>query len=139
MAADMQAGRVCRALQLAIVQRQPAPKRIVHMDRASRYASAAHQALLGEHGLVDSLSRKANCWDNAVMERFCLNLTMARVWQRDSAHHAEATSAIDDATADAIVSDHNSVRRHATLGNSPPNAFEHPSAITQAIGVCETT
>ena len=135
MAPDMQAGLVCRALQLAIAQRQPAPGLIVHTDRGSQYASAAHQALLARHGLVGSMSRKGNCWDNAVMERFFLNLKMERVWQRDYANHAEATGDI----ADYIVSFYNSVRLHSTLGNVPPNAFEHQSAITQPIGLCEIT
>jgi putative transposase len=135
MASDMQAGLVCRALQLAIVQRQPAPGLIVHSDRGSQYASAAHQALLTKHGLVGSMSRKGNCWDNAVMERFFLNLKMERVWQNDYANHAEATNDI----ADYIVSFYNSVRLHSTLGNLPPNAFEHQSAITQPIDVCEIT
>lgn len=135
MASDMQAGLVCRALQLAIVQRQPAPGLIVHSDRGSQYASSAHQALLTRHGLVGSMSRKGNCWDNAVMERFFLNLKMERVWQNDYANHAEATNDI----ADYIVSFYNSVRLHSTLGNLPPNAFEQQSAIKQPIGVCEIT
>ena len=135
MAADMQAGLVCRALQLAIAQRQPAPGLIVHTDRGSQYASAAHQALLSKHGLISSMSRKGNCWDNAVMERFFLNLKMERVWQRDYANHAEATTDI----ADYIVSFYNNVRLHSRLGNLPPNAFEHQSAITQPINVCEIT
>lgn len=135
MAADMQAGLVCRALQLAIAQRQPAPGLIVHTDRGSQYASAAHQALLSKHGLISSMSRKGNCWDNAVMERFFLNLKMERVWQRDYANHAEATTDI----ADYIVSFYNNVRLHSRLGNLPPNAFEHQSAITQPIDVCEIT
>lgn len=135
MAADMQAGLVCRALQLAIAQRQPAPGLIVHTDRGSQYASAAHQALLSKHGLISSMSRKGNCLDNAVMERFFLNLKMERVWQRDYANHAEATTDI----ADYIVSFYNNVRLHSRLGNLPPNAFEHQSAITQPIDVCEIT
>lgn len=135
MAADMQAGLVCRALQLAIAQRQPAPGLIVHTDRGSQYASAAHQALLSKHGLISSMSRKGNCWDNAVMERVFLNLKMERVWQRDYANHAEATTDI----ADYIVSFYNNVRLHSRLGNLPPNAFEHQSAITQPIDVCEIT
>ena len=135
MAADMQAGLVCRALQLAIAQRQPAPGLIVHTDRGSQYASAAHQALLSKHGLISSMSRKGNCWDNAVMERFFLNLKMERVWQRDYANHAEATTDI----ADYIVSFYNNVRLHSRLGNLPPNTFEHQSAITQPIDVCEIT
>ena len=135
MSPDMPATLVCRALQLAIVQRRPAPGLIVHSDRGSQYASAAHQALLTQHGLVGSMSRKGNCWDNAVMERFFLNLKMERVWQRDYANHAEATRDI----ADYIVNFYNSVRLHSTLGNLPPNAFEQQSAIKQPIGVCELT
>ena len=135
VAPDMQAGLVCRALQLAIVQRQPAAGLIVHTDRGSQYASAAHQALLTKHGLVGSMSRKGNCWDNAVMERFFLNLKMERVWQRDYANHAEATSDI----ADYIVSFYNSVRLHSKLGNLPPNAFEQQSAIKKPIAVSEIT
>lgn len=135
MAPDMQATLVCRALQLAIAQRRPAPGLIVHSDRGSQYASAAHQALLAQHGLVGSMSRKGNCWDNAVMERFFLNLKMERVWQRDYANHAEAMSDI----ADYIISFYNSVRLHSKLGNLPPNAFEHQSAIKQPIDVSEIT
>ena len=79
MAAVMPAALVRAALQMDIVQRNPAPGLIVHSDRGSKYASAEHQALLAKHGLVGSMSRKANCWDNAVMERFFLNLKMERV------------------------------------------------------------
>ena len=135
MASDMQATLVCRALQVAIAQHQPAPGLIVHSDRGSQYASAAHQAVLDKHGLIGSMSRKGNCWDNAVMERFFLNLKMERVWQRDYANQAEAATDI----ADYIVSFYNSVRLHSKLGNLPPNAFEHQSAIKQPIGVYEIT
>lgn len=131
MAPDMQATLVCSALQLAIAQRQPAAGLIVHSDRGSQYASAAHQKLLSKHGLVGSMSRKGNCWDNAVMERFFLNLKMERVWQRDYANHAEATVDV----ADYIVSFYNNVRLHSKLGNLPPNAFEQKTAIKQPIAV----
>ena len=83
MAPCMHADLVCRALQLAIAQRQPTTGSIVHSDRESQYASAPHQALLARHGLVGSMSRKGSCWDNAVMERFFLSLKTERVWQRD--------------------------------------------------------
>lgn len=135
MAPSMHAQLVCAALQLAIAQRQPAPGLIVHSDRGSQYASAMHQALLGRHGLIGSMSRKGNCWDNAVMERFFLSLKMERVWQRDYANQAEAMTDI----ADYIVGFYNSVRLHSTLGNLPPNAFEQQSAITQPIAVSEKT
>ena len=117
------------------MQRRPASGLISPTDRGSQYASALHQALLTKHGLVGSMSRKGNCWDNAVMERFFLNLKMERVWQRDYPNHAEATSDI----ADDTVSFYNSVRLNSKLGNLPRNAFEHQSAITQPIGVCEIT
>ena len=71
------------------------------------------------------MSRKGNCWDNAVMERFFLSLKTERVWQRDYANHAEAMSDM----ADYIMAFYNSVRLHFKLGNLPPYAFEHQSAI----------
>ena len=64
LAPEMPATLVCAALQMAIVQRNPEPGLIVHSDRGTQYASAAHQALLQTHGLVGSMSRKGNCWDN---------------------------------------------------------------------------
>ena len=135
MAPTMHAELVCAALQLAIAQRQPTPGLIVHSDRGSQYASALHQELLVCHSLVGSMSRKGNCWDNAVMERFFLSLKTERVWQRDYANHAEAMTDI----ADYIVGFYNSVRLHSKLGNLPPNAFEQQSAIKQPIVVSEKT
>jgi len=81
---------VCDALRMAIQARRPAAGLIVHSDRGSQYASDQYQALLSEHGVVCSMSRKGNCWNNAVAERFFLNLKMERVWQRNYANHAEA-------------------------------------------------
>ena len=67
MAPNMPAELVCAALQMAIYQRQPAPGLVVHSDRGSQYASQSHRDLLARYGLQGSMSRKANCWDNAVM------------------------------------------------------------------------
>jgi putative transposase len=92
----MPASPVCTALQIAIAQRQPAPGLMVHSDQVSQYASADYQALVSRHGRVCSMSRQGNCWDKALMERFFLNLKMARVWRRDYANAAEATRAITD-------------------------------------------
>ncbi|TDS70433.1 transposase InsO family protein [Comamonas sp. JUb58] len=135
MAPTMHAELVCTALQLAIAQRRPAAGMLVHSDRGSQYASALHQALLERHGLVGSMSRKGNCWDNSVMERFFLSLKTERVWQRDYANHAEAMTDI----ADYIVGFYNSVRLHSKLGNLPPNAFEQQSAIKLPIAVSGKT
>ena len=135
MAPGMPAALVCAALQMAIAQRNPPPGLIVHSDRGTQYASAEHQALLKKHGLVGSMSRKGNCWDNAVMERFFLNLKMERVWQKDYANHAEATSDIGD----YIVGFYNSTRLHSKLGNLSPNAFERESTSKKSIKLSEIT
>ena len=134
-APDMRATLVCQALQLAIAQCQPAHGLIVYSERGSQYASDSHRALLIKYGLVGSMSRKGNCWDNLVMQRFFLNLKMERVWQRDDANRGEVMSDI----ADYIVGFYNSVRLHSTPGNLPPNAFEQKSAINRPIDVSEIT
>lgn len=124
MGPQMPATLVCAALQMAIAQRHPKAGLVVHSDRGSQYASSLHRALLSKHGLQGSMGRKGNCWDNAVMERFFLNLKMERVWQKDYANHAQASTDV----ADYIVNFYNAVRLHSTLGNLSPIAFEHQSA-----------
>jgi putative transposase len=133
VAPSMPAGLVCAALQMAVIQRNPVPGLIVHSDRGAQYASAGHQRLLAKHGLVGRMSRKGNCWDNAVMERFFLNLKMERVWQKDYANHSEAINDI----ADYIVGFHNSIRLHSKLGNLSPNAFERGSTSEKPIKLSE--
>ena len=135
MAPEMPATLVCTALQMAIVQRNPAAGLLVHSDRGTQYASAQHQGLLKKYELVGSMSRKGNCWDNAVMERFFLNLKMERVWQKDYANHSEAMTDV----ADYIVGFYNCTRLHSKLGNLSPNAFEQKSAIQHPIDVSEIT
>ena len=135
MAPGMPAALVCAALQMAIVQRHPAAGLVVHSDRGTQYASAEHQGLLTKYGLIGSMSRKGNCWDNAVMERFFLNLKMERVWQKDYANHAEAMTDV----ADYIVGFYNCERLHSKLGNLSPNAFERESAKQQPINLSEKT
>ena len=72
---------------------------------------------------------------NVVMERFFLNLKRERVWQKDYANHAEATTDI----ADYIVNFCNAVRLHSTLGNLSPIAFEHQSATINPIEMSKIT
>lgn len=134
MSPAMPATLVCAALQMALAHRQPAPGLLVHSDQGSQYASADYQALLARHGLICSMSRKGNCWDNAVMERFFLNLKMERVWQRDYANHAEA---VRDVT-DYIVAFYNNRRLHSSLGYTTPTAYEQ-AAVKEPIGVSGNT
>jgi len=135
MAPSMPAELVCTALHMAIQTRQPAPGLIVHSDRGSQYASDLYQALLTKHRFVCSMSRKGNCWDNAVAERFFLNLKMERVWQRSYANQAEARIDI----VDYIVGFYNSQRINSVLGNLPPAVFERNMAARKPIAVSEIT
>jgi putative transposase len=135
MAPEMSATLVFTALQMAIVQRNPAAGLVVHSDRGTQYASAQHKKLLEKFGLVGSMSRKGNCWDNAVMESFFLNLKMERLWQKDYANHHEAMTDV----ADYIVGFYNSTRLHSKLGYLSPNAFECKSATPPPIDVSEFT
>jgi len=121
MAPTMPAELACAALQMAIVLRQPKPGLIVHTDRGSQYASQAHRDLLAKHTLVASMSRKGNCWDNAVMERFFLSLKMERVWQRCYANPTEASADISH----YIVAFYNTQRLHSTLGYRSPADYEN--------------
>lgn len=120
----MPATLVCRALYLAIQQRNPPPGLLVHSDRGSQYASTEYQALLKKHALVCSMSRVGNCWDNAVVERFFLNLKMERVWQRDYANPQEAERDV----VDYLVSFYNDRRLSSKLNYLSPNAFERLAA-----------
>lgn len=124
---------VCRALTMAAGQRQPTAGVMMHSDRGSQYASHEYQHLLKQHGMICSMSRKGNCWDNAVMERFFLNLKMERVWQREYANHAEA---INDIT-EYIVGFYNCLRLHSALGNLPPMIYENDIAAKKLSEVSE--
>ena len=135
MAPTMPADLVMSALSMALQQRRPAPGLLLHSDRGSQYASAEYQALLARHQIVCSMSRKGNCWDNAVTERFFLNLKMERVWQRQYANHAEARRDITQ----YIVGFYNPVRLHSTLGYLSPAAYEAKSTVKQPICLSEIT
>ena len=135
MSPTMPAELVCRALSMALRARQPGAGLMLHSDRGAQYASHEYQALLKQHGVICSMSRRGNCWDNAVMERFFLNLKMERVWRQAYANPMEA---IKDVT-DYIVGFYNCQRRHSALGNLAPIAYENKFAAKQPIEVSEIT
>ena len=120
---------------MAIQARRPAAGLVVHSDRGSQYASDQYQALLTEHGFVCSMSRKGNCWDKAIAERFFLNLKMERVWQRNYANQAEAKLDV----ANYIAGFYNCERLHSVLGNLPPSVYERAMAEKELIVVSEIT
>lgn len=108
------------ALQMALSRRRPAPGLIHHSDRGVQYASAAYRAALTDHGLVASMSRKANCYDNAAMEAFWSTLKQELVYRRRFATRAEARTAIFA----YIEGFYNRRRLHSALGYQSPLDYE---------------
>lgn len=108
------------ALRMALAQRHPAPKLILHSDRGSQFASAAYRKLLAEHGLVASMSRTGNCYDNAFIESFWSSLKYELVYHHRFATRAEARSAIFD----YIETFYNRTRLHSSLAYRSPISFE---------------
>ena len=120
MGSRMTAQLVCNALKMAIWQRRPDAGLIVHSDRGSQYASKAYRRLLKAHGFIGSMSRKGNCWDNAVAESFFGSLKQERVQWR---HYQTRYEAQQD-VMQYITMWYNSRRLHSYLGNKSPNQFE---------------
>ena len=118
------------ALRMALTQRKPAPAQlIVHSDRGSQFASAAYRALLAQHGLVASMSRTGNCYDNAFIESFWSSLKYELVYHRRFTTLAEARTAVFD----YIETFYNRTRVHSSLAYQSPIKFEsnRPKQINQ--------
>ena len=108
------------ALQRALAWRQPAAGLLHHTDRGSQYASADYRAMLTTHGVVPSMSRRGNCWDNAVAESFFATLEHELLATADFHSHRDAERAIA-----AFIDDwYNPVRRHSTLDYVSPMQYE---------------
>jgi len=116
----MKKALVIRALLMAINLRQPPPGLLHHSDRGSQYASHAYQALLKQHGMVSSMSRKGNCWDNAPIERFFSSLK--REWTGDRWYRSRQDAMADVREYVAVY--YNSKRLHSTLGYMTPMNYE---------------
>jgi transposase InsO family protein len=124
MSERMSAELVLDALDMAIRDRRPSAGLIHHSDRGSQYASQAFQAMLAAHGMVPSMSRRADCYDNAVMESFFGTLKKEWVSFARYATRAEARVAIFD----YIEVYYNRRRLHSTLGNLSPSEYESRAA-----------
>jgi transposase InsO family protein len=108
------------ALRMALARRKPPPGLIVHSDRGTQFASAAYRAELARHGLVASMSRAGNCYDNAYIESFWSSLKIEAVFGRRFLRRDEARSAVFD----YIEGFYNPRRRHSALGYLSPIDFE---------------
>jgi putative transposase len=120
MGSRMKASLVCDALKMAIWQRKPQKGLVVHSDRGSQYASHEYRRLLNMYGYIGSMSRKGNCWDNAVAESFFGSLKQERVQWKDYQTRYEAQQDI----LNYISMLYNSLRLHSYLGYMNPNQFE---------------
>jgi len=108
------------ALKMAVADRQPRYGLIHHSDRGSQYASMEYQQLLAQHGIISSMSRRGNCWDNAVAESFFATLKIELVYQTQWSTRDQARSAIFE----YIELFYNRSRRHSALGYLCPDQFE---------------
>jgi transposase InsO family protein len=117
------------ALKTALLRRQPPRGLIHHSDRGSQYASSDYRRLLKANGIVCSMSRRGNCWDNAVAESFFSTLKLELVYEHDWATRAEARAAIFE----YVEIFYNGKRRHSSLGYLSPVDFErHHEETSQA-------
>jgi putative transposase len=115
----MTADIVVDALTMAWFRRRPAPGLMHHSDRGSQYASRVFQTRLAEYGMVCSMSRKGNCWDNAPSESFFNSLKNERV---HGARYVTREEAISD-LFEYIEVFYNRRRRHSTLNSKSPIQF----------------
>jgi len=121
MSSRMKAELACDALKMALWQRRPGSSVIVHSDRGIQYASKAYRTLLTMHGCIGSMSRKGDCWDNAVAESFFGRLKQERVMWRNYQTRYEAQQDI----LNYITMFYNSKRLHSHLDYKTPNQFEN--------------
>jgi transposase InsO family protein len=118
----MEARCTARALQHALDARKPAAGLVFHSDRGVQYASAEVTSMLSQHGLVPSMSRAGNCWDNAVVESFFSTLKTElgdSFPSRESARYA---------LFEYLNVFYNRRRLHSTLGYLSPQQYEEKAA-----------
>ena len=119
-AEHMRSELISDALRMAVFRRDPVAGLMHHSDRGSQYVGSDYQSLLKKWGIEVSMSRKGNCWDNAVMERFFGSLKSE--WTYDE-RYLTRVQAKDD-VVDYIEMFYNSDRLHSTLGYASPAEFE---------------
>jgi putative transposase len=109
------------ALEMALRQRQPGRGLLHHSDRGVQYASADYRNKLQAHGVIASMSRRGNCYDNATMESFWSSLKQELIQRRRFQTRAQAAQAIFE----WIEVFYNRRRLHSSLGFKSPVDFEN--------------
>ncbi len=117
---NMKTPLVNDALNMALISRKPSKGLIWHTDRGSQYASYSHRDLLELHGIEQSMSRKGNCWDNAVAESFFHTLKTELVYHEVYETRAQANQSIFE----WIEVYYNRQRMHSANNNLSPVEFE---------------
>ena len=129
MANHMRAELVNQALTMAICQRQPAAGLIMHTDRGSQYGADSYRQLLTQHGIEPSMSRKGNCWDNAVAESFFHTLKTELIYLEDFDTHEQTQTAVFE----YIEVFYNRQRCHSANGYLAPLAYEQALKINEML------
>jgi len=111
---------VLQALAMALLHRHPPANLLFHSDRGVQYASVDFRQALSQAGLIASMSRRANCYDNATMESFWATLKLELVYRRCFDTRSQAQSLIFD----YIECFYNRQRAHSALGYLSPVDFE---------------
>ena len=120
MSAAMTAQLVTDALVMAIWRRGKPDALLHHSDRGSQYTSEQFQKLMADHGVICSMSRSGNVWDNAAMESFFSSLKTERTARKTYRTRDEAKADVFD----YIERFYNAKRRHSTIGYRSPMEFE---------------
>ncbi len=116
---------VIDALLMAVWKRKPKGRVIVHSDQGSQYGSDDWVRFCKEHKLDPSMSRRGNCWDNAVAESFFSSLKKERIRKKIYRTRSRARADIFD----YVEMFYNRTRRHSHLGGVSPEAFENASKL----------
>ena len=125
MSAAMTAQLVTDALLMAVWRRGRPDALLHHSDQGSQYTSEQFQRLMADHGIVCSMSRSGNVWDNAAMESFFSSLKTERTANKIYRTRDEARSDVFD----YIERFYNTTRRHSTIGYLSPVEFERRGAL----------
>lgn len=124
----METRMVLDALNMALTRRNPSAGLIGHSDRGSQYASDLYRTLLGKRGILQSMSRKGDCWDNAVAESFFASIKGDLIDRRSWSTKASVEAAVQE----WIEVFYNCERRHSSLGNVSPVDYERLTREAQA-------
>ncbi len=111
---------IIKALKMALKRRKPGRGLLLHSDQGSQYASYYYQNLLLRSGIICSMSRRGNCWDNAVMESFFHTLKVELVYNTKFKSRSQARRSIFE----YIEVFYNRIRLHSAIGYNSPEEYE---------------